>query len=116
MESYRGLIVWQKGMDLVVAVYRLTATFPKSETFGLASQMQRAAVSIPSNIAEGNALHQTKAYLRHLSIACGSLAELETQIEIAERLGYATTPDLAAQANEIGRMLTSLRQKLEAKL
>lgn len=68
MESYRELIVWQKGMDWVVAVYRLTATFPKSEAFGLASQMQRAAVSISSNITEGNALHQTKAYLRHLSI------------------------------------------------
>jgi four helix bundle protein len=116
MESYRELIVWQKGMDLVVAVYRLTATFPKSETFGLASQIQRAAVSIPSNIAEGNALKQTKAYLRHLAIASGSLAEVETQLEIAERLGYATGNDLRLQANEIGRMLTVLRQRLETKL
>ena len=116
MDGYRELMVWQKGMDLVVAVYRLTATFPKSETFGLASQLQRAAVSVPSNIAEGNALKQTKAYLRHLAIASGSLAEIETQLEIAERLGYATGHDLRSQANEIGRMLTVLRQKLEAKL
>jgi four helix bundle protein len=116
MESYRELTVWQKGMDLVVAIYQLTATFPKSETFGLASQMQRAAVSIPSNIAEGNALHQTKAYLRHLAIACGSLAELETQLEIAARLGYSTDNEILPRANEIGRMLTVLRQKLEAKL
>ena len=116
MEGYRELMVWQKGMDLVVAVYRLTATFPKSETFGLASQMQRAAVSVPSNIAEGNALRQTKAYLRHLAIASGSLAELETQLEIAERLGYSTDCSIASQANEIGRMLTVLRKNLEAKL
>jgi four helix bundle protein len=100
MESYRELVVWQKGMDLVVAVYRLTATFPKSETFGLASQLQRAAVSIPSNIAEGNALKQTKAYLRYLAIASGSLAEVETQLDIAERLGYGTGHDLRSQANE----------------
>ncbi|MFN7929776.1 MAG: four helix bundle protein [Blastocatellia bacterium] len=116
MESYRELVVWQKGMALVVAVYRMTATFPKSETFGLAGQIQRAAVSIPSNIAEGNALRQTKAYLRHLAIACGSLAELETQLEIAERLGYLSDRTIALQANEIGRMLNALRQKLEAKL
>ena len=116
MEGYRELTVWQKGMDLVVAVYRLTATFPKSETFGLASQMQRAAVSIPSNIAEGNALRQTKAYLRHLAIASGSLAELETQLELAERLGYSKDQDVMQRANEIGRMLSVLRQKLEAKL
>ncbi len=116
MEGYRELMVWQKGMDLVVAVYRLTATFPKSETFGLANQLQRAAVSVPSNIAEGNALKQTKAYLRHLAIASGSLAEVETQLEIAERLGYATSHELRSQANEIGRMLTVLRQRLEAKL
>lgn len=116
MESYRELSVWQKGMGLVVAVYRLTATFPKSETFGLAGQMQQAAVSIPSNIAEGNALRQTKAYLRHLAIASGSLAELETQLEIAERLGYSTDCSITSQANEIGRMLTVLRKNLEAKL
>lgn len=116
MEGYRELIVWQKGLDLVVGVYRLTATFPKSETFGLASQMQRAAVSIPSNIAEGNALRQTKAYLRHLAIASGSLAELETQLEIAGRLGYLLDRQLMQNAGEIGRMLSGLRQKLEAKL
>ena len=116
MESYRELKVWQKGMDLVISVYRITATFPKSETYGLASQMQRASVSVPSNIAEGNALKQTKAYLRHLAIASGSLAELETQLEIAERLGYSTDRSAVLQANEIGRMLSALRRSLAEKL
>jgi four helix bundle protein len=115
MEGYRELIVWHKGVDLVVAVYRLTATFPKSETFGISSQMQRAAVSVPSNIAEGNALKQTKAYLRH-AIASGSLAELETQLEIAERLGYLTDRNVIFLVNESGRMLSAIRNKLEAKL
>jgi len=88
MRGYKDLLVWQKGMDLVVAVYKLTKTFPTTELYGLTSQMQRAVVSIPSNIAEGHALKQTQAYVRHLAIASGSLAELETQLEIANRLGY----------------------------
>ena len=78
MQGHADLQVWQKAMDLVIAVYRLTDSFPKREVYGLASQMQRAAVSIPSNIAEGHGLKQTQAYLRHLAIANGSLAELET--------------------------------------
>ena len=85
MQGHKDLIVWQKAMDLVIAVYKLTRGFPKSEVYGLASQMQRAAISIPSNIAEGQGLKQTQAYGRHLAIANGSLAELETQIEIADR-------------------------------
>ena len=117
MQSYRDLIVWQKAMRLVVAIYKVTQKFPKSEVYGLASQMQRAAVSIPSNIAEGQGLKQTQAYLRHLAIATGSLCELETQIEIAEQLGYlsAEQPSPLLQANEIGRMLFGLRQSLQAK-
>src|ERR1041384_3206928 len=117
MKSYRDLVVWQKAMEFVVAVYRVTQAFPKSEVYGLSSQMQRAAVSIPSNIAEGHGLKQTQAYLRHLAIASGSLCELETQIEIANRLGYLPVKETAvlAQAKEIGRMLSGLRQSLQAK-
>jgi four helix bundle protein len=118
MQSHRELIVWQKAMDLVVTIYRVTQSFPKSETYGLSSQMQRAAVSIPSNIAEGHSLKQTPAYLRHLAIASGSLAELETQLEISDRLGYLppSEKDVLQQANEVGRMLFGLRNSLQAKL
>ncbi len=114
MKSYRELLVWNKAMELVVSVYRITRTFPKSETYGLASQMQRAAVSIPSNIAEGHGLKRTQAYLRHLAIASGSLCELETQIEISDLLGYLPEEDkgVTQQANEVGRMLFGLRQSL----
>jgi four helix bundle protein len=114
MEGHKDLVVWQKAMDLVIATYCLTRGFPKYETYGLASQVQRAAVSVPSNIAEGHALKQTQAYGRHLAIASGSLAEVETQLEIASRLGY--NPDecqrILAQAGEIGRMLMGLRRSL----
>ena len=78
IKSYRDLRVWQAGMDLVVRVYRLTQGFPTHELYGLTSQMRRAAVSIPSNIAEGHTRESSKEYLHHLSIAQGSLAELET--------------------------------------
>jgi four helix bundle protein len=105
-------------MELGVAIYRIIRGFPKSEIYGLASQMQRAAVSIPSNIAEGHSLKQTPAYLRHLAIACGSLSELGTQIEISDRLGYLPPHEknIIIQANEVGRMLSGLRQSLRAKI
>jgi four helix bundle protein len=115
MQGHRDLIVWQKAMDLVVAVYKLSESFPKTETYGLASQIQRAAVSIPSNIAEGHGLKQTQAYARHLAIASGSLAELETQLEIADRLGYLSPErrQVIDQASEAGRMLWGLRRSLQ---
>jgi four helix bundle protein len=115
MQGHRDLKVWQKAMDLVTAVYKLTTSFPKSETYGLASQMQRAAVSVPSNIAEGHGLKQTQAYLRHLAIASGSLSELETQLEIAAGLGYSSTEVklLIEKAIEVGRMLAGLRRSLQ---
>ena len=115
MQGHRDLKVWQKAMGLVTAVYKLTTSFPKNETYGLASQMQRAAVSVPSNIAEGHGLKQTQAYLRHLAIANGSLAELETQLEIAARLGYSSTEVkvLIEMASEVGRMLAGLRRSLQ---
>jgi len=118
MEGHKELIVWQKAMDLVVTVYKITKTFPKAEIYGLASQMQRAAVSIPSNIAEGHGLKQTQAYARHLAIANGSLTELETHLEIARRLGYFTAENEAVinQAGEVGRMLAGLRRSLRARI
>jgi four helix bundle protein len=117
MRGYRELTVWHKSMDLVTAVYRVTEHFPRSEAFGLAGQLQRAAISIPSNIAEGHGLKQTRGYTRHLAIASGSLAELETQLEIGARLGYLSesATDLLEQANEVGRMLSGLRRSLRAK-
>ncbi|MEJ7746020.1 MAG: four helix bundle protein [Luteimonas sp.] len=89
---HERLDVWQDAMSLVEAIYRLTSAFPDSERFGLVSQMRRAAVSVPSNIAEGAARRSTLEYLRFLSIARGSLAELDTQISIASRLGFTPLP------------------------
>ena len=88
--KYSELIVWQKAMDLVTEIYKITSTFPSDERFGLSSQARRAAVSIPSNIAEGHGRKATGAYVNHLSIAYGSLVELETQIQIAVRLNFVT--------------------------
>jgi four helix bundle protein len=118
MQGHKELIVWQKAMDLVVAIYKITQSFPKTEVYGLASQMPRAAVSVPSNIAEGRGLKQTQAYARHLAIANGSFTELETQLEIARRLGYlsAENKSVVNQAGEVGRMLAGLRRSLQSRL
>lgn len=115
-KSYRDLEVWQKAMDLVVECYRATEQFPKSETFGLGSQLQRAGVSIPANIAEGRARQHTKEFLQYLSIAYGSLAELETHILIAERLKYIDSDkssDLVDKTATVGRMINGLRRSLK---
>jgi four helix bundle protein len=119
IRSYRDLKIWQHGMDVAVDLYRLTAAFPKFERYGLSSQMQRAAVSIPSNVAEGHARDSTKEYLHHVSIAIGSLAELETQVILSGRLQYATTTrseGLLQQLDEAGKMLYGLQRSLKAKL
>jgi len=115
MKGHEDLKAWQKAMDLVTAVYPLTESFPKSEQYRLASQMHRAAVSVPSNIAEGHGLKQTQAYGRHLAIAGGSLAELQTQLQIADRLGYLTpeSKPIIEEAREVGRMLAGLRRSLQ---
>ena len=116
--SYRDLEVWQKSMDLVEDCYRLTAKFPKNESYGLTGQLQRSAVSVPANIAEGRERTGTREFLHHLSIACGSLAELETHLLIARRLNYVGEDDLRRlmdKAGEIGRMLNGLRGALEHK-
>ena len=116
IQSFRDLVVWQKSMDLAVQCYQATKAFPSEERFGLTNQIRRGAVSIPSNIAEGQGRSHTKEFLNHLSMAKGSLCELETQLEISFRVGFMTevalTP-LLALSDEIGRMLTVLRQKLE---
>src|ERR1044072_4977079 len=112
IKSFRDLRVWQAGIDLVRNVYELTSHFPRSEVYGLASQMQRAAVSIPSNIAEGHARESTKEYLQHLSIAQASLAELETQLEIAKQLNYSSEEEatrLLEKINSLGRQRFALR-------
>ena len=114
--SFRDLEVWQRGMNLVVAVYHATAPFPASERYGLSSQMRRAVVSIPSNVAEGHARRSDGAYLNHLRIALGSQAELLTEIECAKRLGYLTVDTagaLVSQTDELRRMLHGLRRSLE---
>ena len=115
IRSYRDLRVWQAGMDLVVDCYKFTGPFPKDERFGLTQQMRRAAVSIPSNIAEGYGRVHLGEYIHHLSIANGSLKELETQILIANRLSFLTRERchrLISQTSQLGRMLSGLTKKL----
>ncbi|WPF89754.1 four helix bundle protein [Cyanobacterium aponinum AL20118] len=115
LKSYRDLTVWQKSMDLVVICYQLTSQFPKTEIYGLSSQIQRAAVSIPANIAEGKGRNHLGDYIRHLSMANSSLKELETHLMIVGRLGYLKEQELKVTLNkceEIGRMLHSLIEKL----
>lgn len=119
IKSYRDLRVWQDAMDLVERVYRYTETFPKHESYGVTSQVRRAVVSIPSNIAEGHARKYTREYVRHLSIAQGSLVEVETQLEIAARLGYLEVDQLKQaldDADSLGRQLSALRNTLAEKL
>src|SRR6266849_2713373 len=111
VQSYRDLQVWQKAMDLVVACYEVAERFPKSETYGLATQLQRAAVSVPANIAEGQGRNHTKEFINRLSIAYGSLMEVETHLQIASRLHYLEPPDLElllSRSAEIGRMINGL--------
>jgi len=113
--SYRDLLVWQRSVDAVVDVYRFSTRFPRDEMFGLTSQMRRAAVSIASNIAEGQARHSKREFKHFLRNAMGSLAEVETQLQICLRLGYSTnaaTQPLQRKFAEIGRMLNGLINSL----
>jgi len=117
IKSYRDLRVWQLGMDLAVEAYRMTAGFPKHEAYGLSAQMQRAAVSVPSNIAEGHAREHRKEYLYHLSTAQASLAELETHAELASRLDYCPLHHVTAfleKADALGKQLRALRTALKS--
>jgi len=116
VKSYRDLQVWQKAMDIVVESYRLTKLLPSSENYGLASQIQRAAVSIPANIAEGHGREHLREYLHYLSVANGSLMELETHLLIVKRLAYLKEGELDSvfvHAAEVGRMLSGLISKLK---
>jgi four helix bundle protein len=115
VSSYQDLLVWQRSMDLVETVYRLTASFPSSEQWGLTAQTRRAAISVPSNIAEGYGRQATGEYRHHVSIARGSLLELETQILLAMRLKYlkqAEGETILKEIDEISRMLATLVSKL----
>jgi len=117
-KGFRGLRVWQDGMDLAADTYRLTAAFPVHERYGLAGQMQRAATSIPANIAEGHSRSEPGDYARHVNIARGSLGELETFLELATRLDYADAASIAPLLDRcaaIGRQLYRLHAYAESR-
>lgn len=114
--DYTQLNIWKKSMDLTVEIYRLTKTFPKEELFALSSQMQRAASSIPSNIAEGHGRFSPKDFLRFIKIAHGSANELETQLELAYRLAYIPIEfrkEIGSRIVELRRMLLGYAKWLE---
>jgi four helix bundle protein len=116
VRNFRELIAWQKAMDLVESIYRATETFPSREIFGLTTQLRRAAVSVPSNIAEGQGRSTTKDFLHFLSISRGSLQEVQTQIEIARRLNLIedeTNEELVELSIEVARLLNGLSRSLQ---
>jgi four helix bundle protein len=115
VRTYRELIAWQRGMDLVVEVYKATRQFPREELYGLTSQVRRAAVSIPSNIAEGQGRGVGAEFAHFLRISQGSVQELETQVMVGEQLGYLTTNDvnrLLVSSEEVGRLIRGLHQSI----
>ncbi len=117
VRNYQDLIVWQKAMELVEEVYRFSKPFPRDEIFGLTSQLRRAAVSIPSNIAEGQGRRSTADFLRHLSIAYGSLREVETQVLISTRLEYQSptnTNNLVERTDENRKVAERLNELTKA--
>ena len=116
VQSYRELFAWQKAMDFTTEVYRVTRRFPKEELYGVTSQLRRAAISVPSNIAEGQGRQTTGEFRQFLGHARGSLLETETQILLSERLEYLdheTTENLLKQAAEVGRILNGLMNSLK---
>lgn len=126
VRKYSDLIVWQKAMDLVESVYRVSQLFPREEMYGLTAQIRRSVVSIPSNIAEGQSRKGSREFLHHLSIARGSLSELETQLIIAGRLKYLhehaveelteAVEELTEQTLEVGRLIHGLSTAINKKL
>lgn len=117
IRSYRDLVVWQEAMQLMAEGYRLANRLPAVERFGLAAQIRRAAVSVPANIAEGHGRRGRAEYLHHLSIAAGSLRELQTHLEIASRVGLLKEAELKAAvglSHRVGFLLTRLQRRLEA--
>ena len=118
MKNFKELNVWQKGIELVAIVYKNTSSFPEEEKYGLSAQMRRAAVSIPSNIAEGHLRKTAKDFKQFLSIARGSCAELETQIIIAHKLGFIheyNFDNLSSKVEELSKMLSSFYSKINSK-
>ncbi len=118
LKDYRELIAWQRAVDLVEMIYRMTADFPKTEVYALTSQIRRAAVSIPSNVAEGQGRRTTRDFLYFLSVANGSLKEVETQIIVSQRLGFLDEhkkSKLIDLTTEVGRLISGLRKSLEQK-
>ena len=116
INSYKELIVWQKGIELVQKVYKLTADFPKSEVYGLIFQMRRSAVAIPSNVAEGYGRKSSKEYCQFYSIAYGSVLELETQVIISKKLGFGNEKDYSSILNlieEMSKMLHTMQLKIK---
>lgn len=119
MRPHENLDVWKRAVDFVVTVYKHTASFPKEEKFGLTSQIRRAAVSIPANLAEGAARQSPKEFFRFLSIAQGSASELETELLISHRLGYLRAETYRAtydELNGIARMIVGLAQHVKGKV
>jgi|SRR5690349_14945833 len=115
-KSYRDLEVWQRAMRLVKRIYEVTRKFPTDERFGLTNQLRRAAVSVPSNLAEGHARFGAGEFSRFLSITMGSVAELETQILLSLNLGYIKEPvthELLAERDVVGKMLRGLAKSIE---
>lgn len=116
VRSHRDLIVWQKAMDLVVAVYEICGSFPKQETYGLVSQIRRAAASIPANIAEGQGRRLPREFVQFLANARGSLLELDTHLELALRLSFISAEQHMAvkdRADEVGRLLNGLMRSIK---
>ena len=110
-QHFKDLVVWQKAVEMVAEVYKLTDSFPKREVYSLTDQIRRAAVSVPSNIAEGQGHHNNREFLHFLRHSSGSLAELETQLHIAGRLGYtdaASAARILERVHEVGRILNGL--------
>jgi four helix bundle protein len=115
--SHQDLVAWQEAMRLVEMVYRHTAAFPRREVFGLSAQIRRSAVSIPSNIAEGAGRNSPRELFQFLGVANGSLAELQTQLEIAVRLGYLDArTECPGQASRVGKLLIGLRRSIKNRI
>src|SRR5262245_40780116 len=112
--NHRGLMAWQEAMKLVEMIYRVTVQFPKEEMFGLTAQLRRCAVSVPSNIAEGAGRNSSKELMQFLGVASGSLAELDTQVEIAMRLNYLPSNSVVpVQCSRVGQLRVALRRSIK---
>ncbi len=117
MQNYRDLVVWKKSIELVKHIYAASAKFPKDQLYVLTSQLQRSALSVPSNIAEGRSRHSEKEFVYYLNVAKGSLAEVETQIIVSTEVGYMNKTEQSAlldETNEIGKMLHGLINSLRS--